>query len=314
MKKKITNKDVYKMVTDKLLALVEKTGKLPWQKPWTHSGVLPSNYVSKKPYRGINLFMTHLDDFASPFYMTKNQIVKAGGSWSGKGTLIVFWKFLQFEKENKDGEMVTNSIPLLRYYYVWNEEQITGIKFKHPEKKELNEYGKIKSVEDMLAKMPEPPKVKHAEQSRAFYTPMLDAITMPLKGQFDSLEEYYSTFAHELTHATGHENRLNRDGINSPSFLRNHSYAYEELIAELGASFVCGLCGIDTSKTINNSAAYLQGWMRKIKDDPTLILKASGEAQKAVDYIQGNYDADRYSKKDAKKDDAKGGKSLDLAA
>jgi len=254
--KKITimnNDQVYQKVTDQILTIIDEKKEIPWSKPWKSlsGGIVPCNYDSKKPYKGINLIMTVFDKFSSPFYLTANQIKKRGGSWKGKGTVIVFWKQINITEKNKEGETVKKRIPLLKYFHVWNEEQISGIDFKHPEPAELNEFGEIKEVEDILTKMPSKPKIDHIEQNRACYIPSRDQILMPVKGQFETLEDYYHTFAHELIHSTCHKERLNRE-----LKMDRESYSKEELVAEMGASFIMGLAGIEHK--MEQSADYIK--------------------------------------------------------
>ena len=108
---------------------------------------------------------------------------------------------------------------------------------------------------------------------------------MPKLEQFNSPESYYLTYFHELTHSTGHQTRLNRDGIVKPAKFKSELYSREELVAEMGAAFLAGYAGIDGESEIENSAAYLQGWLKVLKADKTLIFKAAADAQKAVNYI-----------------------------
>jgi len=282
----MSNEKIYNKVTEQILGLIDKQAILPWQKSWSFAGGnVPMNYVSKKPYRGFNAMITAFSGFNSPYWMTANQIKKAGGSWSGKGTIVTFWKFIE-KRDKKTKELTGDKIPLLKHYYVWNAEQIEGIDFKYADVKPLNEHETIEAAEKLFASYKDAPQINHIEQNRAYYTPMLDTVTMPLKGQFESIEKYYSTFAHELIHSTGHRTRLNRKEITSPSFMVEHSYAKEELVAEMGAAFICGILGIE-KHIIDNSAAYLKGWRNRIAADNTLIMKAAGQAQKAADMVQG---------------------------
>ena len=117
---------------------------------------------------------------------------------------------------------------------------------------------------------------------RAFYRPSTDSITLPKKGQFKDAEEYYSTLYHEMTHSTGHEKRLNRDLKN---FFGDEGYSKEELVAEIGSSILCNLLGIETGSTFKNTVAYIQSWIRALKNDKRMIVSASSRAEKAVAYI-----------------------------
>ena len=277
-----TNAKTIESITQKMIEKME-AGKLAWNKPWT-GGVLPHNYKTKHVYKGWNLFATLYSGFESPYWLTANQIKQMGGSWSGEGTLITFWRISDYEKENKEtGEKETKKSFVLKYYYVWNAEQITGIEFEQPKR---NEIKTCEELESLIYNLETPVNIKHTESDQAFYSPTFDFINMPNKGQFNSTAEYYSTLAHETIHATGHSSRLNRLKMNDGTFdSKKHSYSFEELVAEIGASFLNAMFGLATEQSENNSAAYLQGWLSRLKDDKQMLFKAASEAQKAVDYI-----------------------------
>lgn len=195
-----------------------------------------------------------------------------------KSTPVIFWKWLDSEDENnKQGK-----IPLLRYYSVFNIEQTEGITAPEPQETN-NPFDPITKAEEIIATMPLSPEIKHAG-NRAYYSPSLDYIQLPIQHTFTSPEEYYCTAFHELTHATGHINRLGRKSVLEPSYFGSHEYSKEELVAEMGAAFLCGYSGIENN-TIENSAAYIQGWLKALKNDRTLLIHAAAQAQKAADYI-----------------------------
>ena len=130
--------------------------------------------------------------------------------------------------------------------------------------------------------MPNPPRFE--EDSQACYRPSTDMVGMPARSAFHSAEEFYSTFFHELTHATGHPSRVGREGIMNHNPFGSEDYSKEELIAEMGAAMLCGVAGIE-AQTLGNSAAYLQAWISKLRSDSRLIVSAASQAQKAADYI-----------------------------
>lgn len=280
-----SSKEVIEKATDKIIALME-SGKLNWNKPWT-AGAMPQNYISRKAYRGWNLFTTMFSDFQSPYYLTFKQVSNLGGSIKkgSKGTPIVFWSKINKEtdKTNKKGEKVIKSFLIARDYTVFNADQIEGIDF---ETIKLNSLGTVEELEQLISEMQPEINIKHSTSDRAFYTPTFDYIQMPLKGQFNSTAEYYSTLVHEVIHSTGHTSRLNRLSLNDGGFdNKRHAYSYEELIAELGAAYLMAIYGISTEKSEKNTAAYLQGWIKTFKSDKQMLYKASSEAQKAVDFI-----------------------------
>lgn len=138
--------------------------------------------------------------------------------------------------------------------------------------------------------MPESPKINYQGQYPSYY-PQRDEVAIPELSSFDSAEEYYSALFHELAHSTGHQSRLNRKEITESTGFGSESYSREELTAELTSAYLCAITGIG-QQTIENSAAYLQGWLQALKDDKTLLIKAAGQAQKAADYIMNvQYDA-----------------------
>lgn len=283
------NADVYKKVTEQIIARME-SGKFSWKRPWSSIG-MPQNYMTKKAYRGINLFITGFSTFDSPFWLTMKQANKLGGKIikGEKATTVIYWKMLQFKKENeKTGKEETKTVPLLRYYNIFNAEQIEGIEFKEIEG---NEIGTVEKLDKIFEDMPDKPVFKTGGD-RAKYSPTFDTITLPIKEAFESTEKYYSTLSHELVHSIGHSSRLNRVAVMSDTFFGSHDYSFEELIAEIGASFLCAIGGINNDDTEKNTVAYLQSWIKALKNDNKFIFKASTQAQKSVDFIMGKLEVD----------------------
>jgi antirestriction protein ArdC len=274
--------DVYQIVTDRIMALLE-SGTIPWRKPWK-GGEPPQNLISRKPYRGINIFILNATRFGSPYWLSFRQ-VQGIGAMVRKGEKafpVVFWKMLDRQKAEDEKK---DQVPLLRYYKVFNIEQCDKVNPVILLKPEVNEFEPIERCDQVVAGMPKRPKIVHGG-SRATYCPAKDTVTMPNTASFDSPEFYYSTLFHELTHATGHASRLSRTGITEPIHFGSDPYSREELIAEMGAAFLCGHCGIE-NRTIEESAAYIQGWLDRLKEDRKLIVHAATQAQKACDFIRG---------------------------
>ena len=196
---------------------------------------------------------------------------------------MVFWKMLDRNDEKGEGEK-KDRVPLLRYYKVFNLEQCDKVNPSFLPQRETNEFEPIERCDQVLANMPKRPKIVHGG-GRAMYCPVKDTVTMPNTVSFDSPEFYYSTLFHELTHATGHASRLSRTGITEPIHFGSDPYSREELVAEMGAAFLCGHCGIE-NRTIEESAAYIQGWLDRLRDDRKLIVHAATQAQKACDFIR----------------------------
>jgi antirestriction protein ArdC len=275
---------VYDIINQRIIELLEK-GTVPWRKPWNAESNMPKNLVSKKEYRGVNIFLLNCMPFGSPYWMTFKQAKEKGGyiRQGEKSTPVIFWKWLDKKSmEASDEESRNGKIPLLRYYSVFNIEQCEGIKAPEPED-QVHNFNPIGKAEEIIQVMPLVPDIRHGG-NKAYYSPTLDYIQLPFQNTFCSPEEYYSTCFHELAHSTGHEKRLGRKSILEPSFFGSHEYSKEELVAEMGAAFLCGDCGIEQN-TIENSAAYIQGWMKVLKDDKKLLVHAASQAQKAADYI-----------------------------
>jgi len=241
--------------------------------------------VSKKEYRGINVFLLACMPYGSPYWMTYKQVTDKGGHVrkGEKSTPVVFWKWIDSKEEVGIADTLSNGkIPMLRYYSVFNLEQVEGIEAPPATEVIINTFTPIERAEQIIAGMPLKPDMRHGGND-ACYSPMLDYVKLPEPSAFQSPEEYYSTAFHELTHSTGHAIRVGRKGILEPSYFGSHSYSKEELVAEMGAAFLCGHAGIES--TIENSAAYIQGWLKALKNDKTLLIHAAAQAQKAADYI-----------------------------
>lgn len=276
--------DIYEMVTNLIIERLVK-GVVPWQMPWKSGGAIPRNLVSKKGYSGFNFWYLLSFGFERPFFLTFNQVKTLGGSVKkgSKSYLVVFWKLFDVEKEDK-----TEQIPMLRYYRVFHIDDIEGI----PEGKipdtgsHDHDFRPIEACEKLVNGWKDAPAVRYG-QTRAAYAPARDEILMPDPRTFFDDEKFYSVLFHEATHSTGHRKRLNRHEKFSDHRFGSRDYSMEELVAEMGAAYLCGLCGIE-NKTIDNSAAYIQSWLSKLKSDNRFIIQASGYAQKAVDYILEN--------------------------
>jgi antirestriction protein ArdC len=186
------------------------------------------------------------------------------------------------------GETENRKSILLRYYTVFNLEQCEGIESPEP----VAAVNPIEQCESILERMPNPPRIE--QDAQACYRPSIDTVGMPARAAFHSAEEYYSTLFHELTHSTGHPSRVGREGIMTHNPFGSDPYSKEELVAEMGAAMLCGVAGIE-SRTLGNSAAYLQAWINKLKSDSRLIVSAASQAQKAADYILGRTAAEAES-------------------
>ena len=264
---------VEEIITEKFIEALEN-GVCPWRKPWNGSAT-PQNFITKKPYNGINFFLLSLMPYSSPYWMTYKQASAKGGKVKKgeKATLVTFWKLFK-TTDKKTGE--AKQIPLLRYYNVFNLEQCEGIEAPASEEKPLD-FCPIEEAEKFASDYCEKEDLEVTfKENQAYYSPATDYVNMPRKESFKGEQGYYSTLFHELAHSTGHAKRLNR--LEKCGF-GSESYAKEELVAELSAAFACAELGLDN--TFGNSAAYLQGWIKKLKGDSKLLISASSYAKKA---------------------------------
>jgi antirestriction protein ArdC len=274
-------RDIHQEVTDQIIAELEK-GTAPWKRGWDKSGFtgLPLR-VTGQAYSGINVLLlwgAAMDKgFTCPSWMTFKQAKELGGMVrkGEKGTGIVFAS--SFEKEDANGE--EKRIHFLKRYTVFNVEQIDGLpeKWEWTAPDETEEH--TRPVEELQTFFDATGAAISHGGGRAFYSIESDSITRPPIKAFHSAQEYYGTLAHELIHWTGAKHRLDRTFGRTKG---NQDYAFEELIAELGACFLCSHIGSEVN--LPNSASYVASWLAALKDDKRFIFKAASAAQKACDY------------------------------
>ena len=277
----------YEEITDQIIRALNE-GVVPWRKPWNAAGSLPTSLSTGKNYRGINqmiLGMTAMmRQYGSPFWGTYRQISAQGGQVrkGEKSTTVVLWK--PFERENADGEKVKSFF--MTTFSIFNAEQAEW-EGEMPTVPALADHEPIADAEALATAYLADGPAFSTGGDRAYYVPSMDAIRIPEMGTFHTREGYYSTLFHEMIHSTGHGSRLNRDGVTEGHRFGDADYSKEELIAEMGAAFLCASVGIDPDATLTNSAAYLKGWLKALNDDPKMIVQAASKAQKAADYAQG---------------------------
>lgn len=280
--------DVHALITKQILAMLEQ-GVAPWRSPILASSGAgwPQNLASGQKYRGVNVFLLAFTAWAKGYesssWLTFNQAKAKGGSVKKgeKATTVVFYK--PYDKVDKaTGESVT--IPLLRYYHVFNLSQCEGVADLLSAEREPDRlFTPIESAEAVVKLYRNGPKLCH-EGTQAYYRPLMDSVHIPAPGRFQSPEAYYATLFHELAHSTGHSSRLDRGLDTKLAPFGTPDYGQEELIAELCAALIAGSCGI-APVTIENQAAYLQGWIKALKGDKRLVIGAAGAAQRAADWI-----------------------------
>lgn len=277
-----TKINVYDMVTNRIIAELEK-GNIPWKRPWTGVRSGAYNRITKKPYSIINqMLLKHSGEYAS-----FKQWTDLGGHIrkGEKSEIVVFWKIFESKETNPDtGEIEIKKIPLLRYYNVFHISQVEGVK---PLEVPFKEVEPIEEAEKIITMYIEREHIDFNEcvSNEAYYSPSQDKVVVPLKEQYNLVNEYYSTTFHELTHSTGHKNRLDRLETGAIASFGSETYSKEELVAEIGSATLMNVTGIETPKTFKNSTAYIQGWLQVLKNDNKFIVSASSKAEKAVNYI-----------------------------
>ena len=275
------NNKSYDRITERIVSLLVQ-GTVPWHKPWHVKTGLPRNLISQKPYRGINVFLLMAMNYESPNWLTLRQ-ANAAGRPDQAGRKILPGRVLETDEGERQGvgRRPENSVPA-------PVSCLQRVAMHRPEKHSAaDDTAFIQTLPaELVANMPQRPVIKHG-MNMASYSPVSDVVNMPDPARFKSEDHYYATLFHELVHATGHEQRLKRASIMERNGYGSDPYAKEELIAELGSAFLCGHTGI-VDRTINSSAAYLEGWLKSLKQDRTLIVHAAAQAQKAADFILGH--------------------------
>lgn len=284
--------DIYAEVTDRIISEMEK-GIIPWDKPWVGAGAAVS-HVNGRPYSLLNQFL-----LGKPGeYITFNQAKKEGGrvKKGAKARFVVFWKFLNKEKQDSAGNIIRDSkgmpvmesIPFLKYFNVFHIDDCEGIKPKYTKEVFNPDIQPIEKAESVLHEYiaREGIKLFHEKGDRAFYRPSTDEIHLPMMNQFKTIEGYYETAFHESVHSTGHPSRLNRiNTASAAAAFGGEEYSKEELVAEIGSCAIMNELGLETEHTFRNNAAYVQNWLQALRNDKRLIISAAGRAEKAVDMI-----------------------------
>lgn len=285
---------IVKMVTDQL-----EKNVVPWHKPWAANEA--QNAVSGKEYHGWNRMILNCGQpYQDHRWLTFKQSNALGGHVmkDEHAQLVTFWKvFERSTAENDlDGDGTTHTTDarrssqgrILRYYHIFNVEQCAGLKIKPlAEIMPVNNKAKpIDAAEALWRGYKDAPKVEQA--NHAFYMPSADYIGMPGIEFFETEQAFYDTLFHEGIHSTGHEKRLNRfTNQDQEHFSGRQSYAFEELVAELGAAMLAGKTGINHAEIETNNAAYCSNWLTKLKSNPEWLLKAASKAEAAANFITG---------------------------
>ena len=294
---------VYERVTEKISELL-KQGVVPWQRPWNAHVGPPRNGVSGRFYRGLNIFMLSHAGFDSPWWFSPKQVNDLD-SHIRKGEKVSWAHFFKpwlpkgepteiLATDAKDAEVSTRRRPVLiiRAYRVVNLDQIEGpgadkFRAKHPPAERIEkDNDPIAGCEQIVEAMAQRPGIRYGGD-QAFYRQWDDEVHVPRREHFLSSEEFYGTLFHELVHSTGHRERLDRKTLTDGVPFGSPTYSREELVAEMGAAFLCSTAGIE-DPTIQNSASYIESWLKFLRSDPQALVIAGAQAQKAADFILGS--------------------------
>ena len=297
----------YKAVTGTIIRLLAK-GKVIWRKSWSApSGLysLPHNAKSGRRYNGLNdltLRASAMEQgFESQGWLTGRNVGELGGrvlpDQRKKATLVFFNKQLIKEVEDKEtGKIKDKTIWYMKFFYLYNTEQCTGLTLPARETESLEglEFDPIAEAEAIVTRYLTNDtnlRLSHTGGDRAFYIPKTDQICMPRPEYFESSEEYYATLFHEFGHSTGSTNPKRFDASATMAPFGSPVYSQEELVAELTSTFLTDEAKINN--TLENSAAYIQGWLDVLQADPSILYKAAKQAQKATEYILTTKGEDR---------------------
>ncbi len=283
--------DIYQRITDRIAAAIE-AGAGTWRMPW-HPGAdgaaprLPVNAATGKPYRGINTVVlwatAQAEGYPSAVWATYRQWAELGAQVrkGEQSSPVVFWK-ISDKDEQEDGEDDRRSRVFARGYSVFNAAQVDG--YAAPALPALPEPERIGRAEAFFAALGA--DIRHGG-NRACYVPSLDQIRMPPFPAFRDAVAYYATLAHEATHLTGHPSRCNRD---LRGRFGEEAYAAEELVAELGAAFICADLALAPEPRPDH-AAYVASWLKVLRGDKRAIFTAAAKAQAAADWMHARQPA-----------------------
>ena len=291
--------DLYQNVTDKIIAALDQ-GVIPWIKPWSaprggQPQPFPTNAVSGRAYRGINIPLlwceAQLRGFSDDRWLTFNQARQAGGHIR-KGehsTLAVLYQLQEREALDEEGQRLLDEagnprrvqVAWLKTHLLFNIEQTEGLDaLRQPDLAPGSDFDPNRYAEQLLQRSGA--RILHRPGDQAFYSPAQDLIQLPERTQFASAAGYYATALHELTHWTGHASRLKRHLTFTPSPAGVDAYAFEELVAEMGAAFLCARAGVQGEL---RHAGYIDSWLAALKSNRRFIFLASGYAREASEYL-----------------------------
>ena len=286
--------NLYEEVTNQIIDMMEH-GQIPWHKPWAGTSAGAISHNTGKPYSLLNQLLLQIPGE----YITFHQVQQEGGrvKKGAKAKHVYFWKMLQKAVKDENGQPVlkddgtpkTENLPVLKCFSVFHLDQCEGIKARWADRLPEVPAEPIKEAEAVLLDYigrENITLVADKVSDRAYYSPALDLINLPRLDQFKEAAEYYSTAFHEATHSTGHPSRLNRLTLSGKlAAFGSEDYSKEELTAEIGSACILHQLGISTPESLRNSAGYIQGWLKALRDDKSLIIGAAARAEKAARLI-----------------------------
>lgn len=297
MKTQDQKTDIYQRITDIICDRLA-AGLAPWQKP---AMILKKgdqisrqavNVETGKEYQGINALVLGCSSYELPVFGTFKQIQKMGGQVlrGAKSLPVIYWEKKTKPETGEPSKEEVKSSFILKYYNVFNISETSldssGYEVQTPQTVASAGNEKIESCEQIIEGYKNGPELINRDSKNMYYSITFDQVNMPAFHLFEQATEYYHIFFHELIHSTRHPSRLNRAG-GVPNRFGSEEYSKEELTAEIGASFLSAVAEISSSRILDNSTAYLQSWLKALKNDKMMIFQASGEAQKAVKLILG---------------------------
>ena len=289
---------VYEKITTAILKEMDATGTAPWVKPWSGGGApFPVNGKTGRAYSGINIVLLSMvarsRGFLTNEWWARGQVEQAKGSIvKGRPTVVYFMRPMVLDEEGNAVPEPEGDLPegwkkrvMVVGHEVWNRDQCRDLPPSKFTGGPLGELDPDARAESLIKGNKHLPTITHVRGDRAFYRPSADTITVPLRGQFKGVAEYYSTLFHECVHSTGSSKRLARKSLLEAGQFGDQNYSKEELVAEMGAAFLCSLAGVANRQARMNSVAYLKGWRSALKDDPRMVVFAASQASVAADFI-----------------------------
>jgi len=285
----MSQSNIYQMVTDRIVEQMN-AGIVPWRQPWVGGPAMAISYTTRKAYSMLNQLL-----LGKPGeWLTFNQIQAKGGRIN-RGAKSRFCVFYQRKDEEKPGDepgtIKVETRLILKWYRVFHIDDTTGIESLCQTVVPNPDISPIEAAEQAIhAYLAQEPALKfHCDQpsASAYYAPTLDEVVVPMLSQYEIPEEYYSTAFHELTHSTMAPGRCDRKPDKAVTRFGDADYSREELVAEIGSAMILGRLGIESDRAFRNSAAYIQGWLRALRNDPRMIVWAAAKAEVSARYILG---------------------------